>query len=628
MKNIYFFLFLALIMFDGIAQTTVIDWQRCVGGSGNDALYDLNMESDGNLNMAPQKNIVLAKGGGFFILGQTNSTDGDAPVNSVNNWVGPISIIRLDNNRNVVWKRTLGGLQPPPGSYSKYDHPISIVETSDSGCIVIGHTESSTGDAVGNHGGEDIIVGKFSKTGSLEWSKMYGGVGSERAAGIVQIADSGFIFTGNTTSDSGQVQGNNGGVDVWLVRINKSGNILWQKCMGTAGYEVARSFLKLEENKLLYVGTGSNCTGLTLTYIDTLGNLLAEKCALGMKLRGVTPINDNGFILTGEYGPSLTSTAIAVKIDSAGNTQWFRALDGAWSETFFDTRQTPDGGYIVGGATNSTDGDLAGLGSYSCGCYLGKYDAWIVKLDSLGQVKWQKLLGGSLLDAVSNVFPDGDSSYVCFGITQSSDGDVIGKHASGGGSTTPTQDWWLFKLNVQNTLPVKLTDFTARKEGTANLLKWQTSQEVNFKEFSVERSLNAKEYTQIGLVKAGGNTYKFTDSRPEKTINYYRLKLIDKEGSYTYSYVRSLNNKSIFTVSVYPNPAKEKLHMQIESDKKMNLQLQVLGQDGKIILSNELRLQQGRSVSSINVSSLPAGHYFVKLTYEGKEQSVQKFEKM
>ena len=151
----------------------------------------------------------------------------------------------------------------------------------------------------------------------------------------------------------------------------------------------------------------------------------------------------------------------------------------------------------------------------------------------------------------------------------------------------------------------------------------------------MERSTNpnsavgtsSREFGIIGNVKAGMVNYTFTDNNPLKATYYYRLKMIDNDGQFTYSPVRVINNNGSFFVSIYPNPAKDNLQVQIDSDKKMALQIQVLSADGKVMLSNSLTAAEGSILRSINIGALAKGSYFLKATTADKNEQLVKFEK-
>ncbi|MDR2522181.1 MAG: hypothetical protein LBC93_00540 [Synergistaceae bacterium] len=104
--------------------------------------------------------------------------------------------------------------------------------------------------------------------------------------------------------------------------------------------------------------------------------------------------------------------------------EWQKCLGGSDYEEASSIQQTSDGGYIVAGFTQSTDGDVVG--------YHGGYvpDVWVVKLNALGDILWQKCLGGSDYDEASSIQQTGDGGYIVAGFTQSTDGDVAGLHWS------------------------------------------------------------------------------------------------------------------------------------------------------------------------------------------------------
>ena len=181
---------------------------------------------------------------------------------------------------------------------------------------------------------------------------------------------------------------------------------------------------------------------------------------------------------------------------------------------------------------------------------------------------------------------------------------------------------------VADALPLKLLSFSAKKDGKTNLLQWTSANEVNVDRFEVERSSDGKDFSAIGKVKAGLSNYSFTDDNPLKATNYYRLRMVDKDGQFTYSSVRSINNSGTFSVSIYPNPAKDKLKVNVESDKKANLQIQIISQDGKPLISKQWNLNEGTAIKTLNVSTLQSGNYFLKITEGDKKQIVVKFEKL
>jgi hypothetical protein len=167
-------------------------------------------------------------------------------------------------------------------------------------------------------------------------------------------------------------------------------------------------------------------------------------------------------------------------------------------------------------------------------------------------------------------------------------------------------------------LPVSLLSFTATKEGNKNLLQWTTGQEVNSSYFSVERSGDGVSFKGIGQVDAAGNSsgaknYSLVDAKPVNGMNYYRLKMMDKDGEFSYSEIRSINEGMSFGVNVYPNPVQNNLNLNFSSDKAETVQVEVLDNGGKVVATQEVRVAAGASTQGINVGGLSSGVYYVRV---------------
>ncbi len=227
---------------------------------------------------------------------------------------------------------------------------------------------------------------------AVQWQKMLGGSGAEMGASVQQTADGGYIVTGYTQSNDGDVSVGYGGYDYWVVKLDNFGILQWERSFGTAGAEIAYSVQQTTDG----------------------GYILAGYDAAG-----------------GTGGPNYW----IIKLAASGSTQWQRSLGGSGSEIARCIRQTPDGGYIVAGHTNSSNsGDV--------GANHGNYDYWVVKLDAGGTVQWQKLLGGAQDELANWVAPTVDNGYIIAGHSLSSNsGDVT---ATGHGSN----DYWMVKLDA------------------------------------------------------------------------------------------------------------------------------------------------------------------------------------
>ncbi len=130
----------------------------------------------------------------------------------------------LRAQQTILWQRCLGG--------SADDEASSVIQTSDGGFALAGATRSNDGDFVGNHGHQDGWVVKLNSSGATQWSKCYGGTSDDDFFSIIQTSDGGFAVAGATNSDDDDVSGNHGNTDSWVVKLDNTGNIEWQKCLG------------------------------------------------------------------------------------------------------------------------------------------------------------------------------------------------------------------------------------------------------------------------------------------------------------------------------------------------------------------------------------------------------------
>jgi hypothetical protein len=357
-------------------QVPKIEWQRCLGGSteedrGGDALQSIVQTSDGN----------------YVICGYTLATDGDVSgVHDISN--GDMWVVKLSSSGSIIWQKCIGGSNP--------DAAKSIIQTLDKGYAIVGYTASNNGDVLGWHNGidssfppfftvhDDAWVVKLDSSGNIQWQKCLGGSGEDQATSILQTADGSYIVTGTTSSTDGDISGKHGSYDVFVIKLTSSGNIQWQKCFGGQGYDHANSIIQTSD-----------------------GGYIAA---------GFTDSPDEGFFNHGG------GDVYVVKLDSIGNKLWEKCYGGSIAETAFSIVQTPDNGYAFVGKTQSSDGQVNGFkGGYT--------DAWLVRLNPIGDILWQKSLGGSSSDVMTMIVQPSEGGFLIAGGTGSNDGDVTDFHA-------------------------------------------------------------------------------------------------------------------------------------------------------------------------------------------------------
>jgi hypothetical protein len=443
-------LLLTLILsFSAFAQPT-IEWQRSLGGSYWENAYSIQQTTDG----------------GYIVAGWSDSNDGDV---SGNNGISDFWIVKLDASGNISWQNSLGG--------SLYDVAYNIQQTTDGGYIVAGWSESNDGDVSGNNGGYDYWIVKLDAVGNLSWQRALGGSDFDLAYSIQQTTDGGYIVAGYTDSNNGDVSGNNGGKDYWIVKLDASGNLSWQKCLGGSGDEGASSIQQTTDGGYIVAGwsesndgdvSGNNGThDYWIVKLDASGNLSWQKSLGGSNTDlaySIQQTTDGGYIVAG-YTDSNNGDVSGnnggvdywiVKLNASGNIIWQRSLGSSGLEVAYSMHQTTDGGYIVAGWSDSNDGDVT--------VNNGGNDYWIVKLDASGNISWEKSLGGSGNEVAYSIRQTTDGGYIVAGWSDSNDGDVSGSNGF--------EDFWIVKLgpfdgieeliNPKKEL-IKIIDFMGRE---------------------------------------------------------------------------------------------------------------------------------------------------------------------
>ncbi|MFP5040641.1 T9SS type A sorting domain-containing protein [Parasediminibacterium sp. JCM 36343] len=176
----------------------------------------------------------------------------------------------------------------------------------------------------------------------------------------------------------------------------------------------------------------------------------------------------------------------------------------------------------------------------------------------------------------------------------------------------------LFRFAPTAPLPVKISTFSVTQNDNANVLKWSTATELGFAYFEIEKSKDGKDYVGIGKVSsnniANGSNYTYTDMNVEAVVNYYRLRIVDKDGKFEYSTVLKVDGtKSVFKMAVYPNPVADYLNIHVSSDKIMNNAVfEILSVEGKAVKVVGASIPVGTYLKTINIANLSKGIYFIR----------------
>ncbi|HYV94588.1 MAG TPA: T9SS type A sorting domain-containing protein [Chitinophagales bacterium] len=288
----------------------------------------------------------------------------------------------------ILWQKCLGGsgtegislatnFQFPPLN------PATIQQTPDGGYIFAGNSTSNNGDVTGNHGGSDYWVVKMDSVGNLVWQKSYGGSNNDLATSVDQTSDGGYVVAGHTYSSDGDVEGLHGtDADSWVIKLDGTGNLQWQRALGGSRYDGARSIKQTADGGYIVA-----CFTQSVNDGDVSGFHLGW----------------------GDYW--------IVKLDGVGNLLWQNCLGGGDFDVPYSIQPTLDGGYVVAGYSQSADGDVIGHSDCSYGApkdYCAP-NSWIVKLDADGNIQLQKCLKFESVEKAYSIVQTSDAGYAMVG---------------------------------------------------------------------------------------------------------------------------------------------------------------------------------------------------------------------
>jgi len=419
------------------AQAPVIatQWKKSFGGTDFESAQKIRHTADG----------------GYIVTGITFSTDGQITTNK---GVCDVWLVKLNANGTVNWQRTYGG--------SNDDGAYDVQPTSDGGYIVAGYTKSNDGDIIGFHGATDCWIIKLDATGNIQWQRSMGGSEQEVATAIKQTPDGGYIFTGYTFSNNGDITQHRDHIykqDYWLVKLNATGIKVWDKCYGGPDHDFPSDVTITADGGFAVTGytlqNGLDVTGhkgkrdIWVIRTNPTGTLLWQRCIGGTEFDISSSIEAtaNGFIIAGQTA-SLNGDiqqnkgqidAVLIQLADDGIVQWIKTYGGSAMDVFRQVIPTADG-YLAIGSAESNDHDVQGA--------KGSSDFWLVKTNRVGNIEWVKNFGGSAIDDAITVSLKGEDMAFA-GTSFSTDHDVL--DGIGGG------DWWIASAKVQKILPVIIT---------------------------------------------------------------------------------------------------------------------------------------------------------------------------
>jgi len=285
------------------------------------------------------------------------------------------------------------------------DCGTEVQQTSDDGYIIAGYTRSF------GIGGLDVYLLKLNSSGDTLWTRTYGGTEEDAGFSVQQTSDGGYIIAGSTYSFGVGVS------DFYLLKTDSSGVMLWTRTYG--GFCFDEGFSVQQTSDGGYIITGETCSfgngndDVYLVKTNSLGDTLWTRTYGGTyKDWGISvqQTSDDGYIVAGWTWPSGTAYADAylIKTNSRGDTLWIKTYGGSGYDDASSVRQTLEGGYIIAGSTSSF-GPLP-------------EDVYLIKADHRGDTLWTRTFGGIDVDIGAAVRQTSDGGYIVAGVTYNSSG--------------------------------------------------------------------------------------------------------------------------------------------------------------------------------------------------------------
>lgn len=490
--------------------------------------------------------------------------------------------------------------------YGDYENNWYVVnEAMNSGYIFA--VNRASGDSISNyHGGADIWVVFMDSLYNVIWERCFGGSDADNPWKIIRLNDTEFFVFGKTSSVDGDVQsGNHGYSDIWVLKLNIEGEILWERTYGCTGIDDPRDMILTPDGGFVMIdrigiggGDVSQFYGIGdcwMAKCDSLGNLEWEKTLgnTGLDNCMSMTVNSAGNImmigaaqwhgdLVACFPDGAWGDVWLVELDLQGNILDQHCYGGSQYDVGYSIIELEDG-YAFIGSTASNDGDVSGLHDIQISEFTT--DFWVVRLDNHMEIVWQKCLGGYRNDHPFYITSTEDGGFVVIGTTTSTDGDVSGNHSISYNYT----DIWLAKINGEGAL------------------QWQQCYGGLGGE-RLENPHTVLKKSDYNYVFAASSNYSPSFDVQCGSFQNYNAWLFEIDTVDTTQIAETLTqNKQL---NIFPNPASNEAWLQLPGDIDLAQALVMLYSPTGKLLS---KVQPTSNFHKIETSRLPAALYFVRL---------------
>jgi hypothetical protein len=504
------------------------------------------------------------------------------------------------NAPTIQWQNTIGSWNT--------DALSSIKQTTDGGYIIGGSSTSENGgDKTENSKGfDDYWVLKLDATGNIQWQNTIGGNNVDYLESIQETTDGGYILGGYSDSNisSDKTENCQGALDYWVVKLNSDGNIQWQNTIGGDSTDYLVDIMQTTDGGYILGGASvSNTSGdktqnrkgafdYWVVKLNSAGNIEWQNTIGGNSddfLISIEQTTDGGYILGGFSESNISGDKTenrkggfdywVVKLNLAGNIEWQNTIGGSSNDKLTSIEQTIDGGYILGGASRSNiSGDKTenGLGT-------NKDHYWVIKLNSAGDIEWQNTIGGNSSDYLNDVHQTTDGGYILGGDSYSN---------ISGDKTENNQgyfDYWVIKLN-----------------STGNI-EWQNTIGGNKDDY-----FSSIEQTTDGGYILGGHSYSGSSGdKTENNVGIYDFWVVKLAPETSSAHQIGTTNS---TPRVYPNPADVAIYIDLAKIQGTTYSLSLCTVEGTVVYTKASTPFPADKLLSMPILEVPEGLYFLSIS--------------
>ncbi len=463
----------------------------------------------------------------------------------------------LSGQLEVKWSNLIGG--------SSFESSSGIFQTDDDKILLLGWSNSKDLMLSENLGLSDIILIQTNELGDIDWIKNYGGSRRDVAADIIKSDEGGYLIIGGTESNDNQIALNRGSSDVWVVKISDVGELVWELTLGDTLWDDAKDVVQDQDGNYVILSRTQKVSTLDdflITKIDQQGNVIWNNVYGGSEndLPSIILETENGYFIMGSSRSADMSVSDnngeldywILKIDLNGNQLWNKNYGSEGSEILNSAIKTSDGNLIIIGRVLQLDPSLDN----------GKF--LMTKLNTDGDLVWEKVFGGSEIDNPTQVGELLNGNFIVVGYSSSSDGDLTLNNGN--------NDFWILQIS---------------KDGNI----------INTKSFGGSDSDRLTQMTlhEDRILVAGhsySNDLEIASNQGFSDIWYGEI------GTSTFTY----DHHSVAKLNLFPNPVHHTLSVNLPNNEKL-LSVKLFNLDGRVVITEESSL--------IDVSNLSSGVYIV-----------------